>query len=351
MRAAVYAAGAPQNVVVTSRPVPGFKPERRHANHVLCRVVAAGVNPVDAKSVVADKLPESCVGLARRAVSGRTVGFDFSGEVVSAGTHATNLFRPGDAVFGCMPPLQGTFCEYVVAPVSQVTRKPTGLSHAEAAALPIPIVTCIQAMRGHKAVRGSVLVIGASGGVGSIAVQVAKAYGNSVTAVCSERNAKLVTSLGANHVIAYDTCDTVAAIRSLAPFDLVLDTVTSHESRDTKDAYMEQLTAPPSVLRDPSNHAYVTIGGPTSYWVRTLTKRWFGLNLFAASHDHHWIRFPGCASDLSEAARLIAEAGVRPVLAESVPLTDAGVRSAFAAMHGRRAVGKWVVEVARPMGG
>ena len=351
MRAAVYAPHAPQNVVVALEKLkPAFEPERRHRKHVFCRVLAAGVNPVDAKAVVADKLPESCVGLARRAVAGRTVGFDFSGVVVGVGAAAAAQFAPGDAVYGCMPPLQGTFCDFVVAPMSQIAHKPTSISRVEAAALPIPIVTTVQAMRAHgcadASVRQNVLVIGASGGVGIVATQVAKAYGNDCVAVCSAKNAELVQSLGADRVVKYDTDpDTIATIKSLGPYDFVFDTVSSHDARDNAARYKDRLTASPSVLRDAKSHAYVTIGGPTSYWVRALAKRWLGWNLFSPGHDHHWIRFPGCADDLAEARRLVDEASVRPRVAEAVPLTDDGVQRAFAAMHARRAVGKFVVDV------
>ncbi|XRB21610.1 reticulon-4-interacting protein 1 [Pseudoscourfieldia marina] len=356
MRAAVYSIAAPQNVtVVESTRVLYPAVSRRSEGHLLCRVVAAGVNPVDAKCVIADKLPARCVSLARRGVEGCVVGFDFSGVVVEAA--GTSTYKVGDEVYGCMPPFKGTYCEYVRAPVSQVSNKPSSISHEEAAALPIPIVTTIQAYRAHGCTEAGkrILILGASGGVGTIATQVAKAYGCEVTAVCSARNADFVTSLGADHVIRYDDPqeDAVKVLRDGASneagrFDMVFDTVSSHEGRDNDRLYMHRLTAKPSVLRESAKHAYVTIGGPTSYWVRSITKRFLGVNLFSSAHDHHWIRFPGCASDLKEAARLVDTKSVRPHVAEVVPFTSEGVQHAFAQMHSRRQRGKVVVKVADP---
>ena len=206
MRAAVYDHAAPEGVKVVQRAAPSSPPPRGNGNEVLVRVRACGVNPVDAKEVVGDKLPGFLRPIARRLVTnGKTCGFDLSGVVESAPAGST--FRPGDEVFGAVPPLRGSFCELARVPSNQLCRKPSALTHAEAAALVLPGLTVVQLLSQHGFEPGQrVLVIGASGGVGHVAVKVLRAFGaGSVTGICGERNVAFVRSLGADDVVAYDS--------------------------------------------------------------------------------------------------------------------------------------------------
>jgi len=156
---------------VTSRKPPG-----RSSDALLVRVVACGINPVDAKFVVADKLPERFRWLARRAVNGCVAGFDLSGVVEHAPEGSG--FKRGDEVFGAVPPFRGSFAELVSVPLDQVALKPSSLTHAQAAALVLPGITVCQALAQHGFRPGqSVLVVGGSGGVGHLAIQIAKAQG------------------------------------------------------------------------------------------------------------------------------------------------------------------------------
>ena len=151
------------------------------------------MNPVDAKFVVADKLPESWRGAARWLVDGRVAGFDLSGVVERA--YPGRGFEVGEEVFGAVPPLRGSFADLVAVPPSVAARHETAsLTHAEAAALVLPGLTVVQALRQHGVTKPGprVLVIGASGGVGHLAVQVASARGAQlVVGVCSGRNVDL----------------------------------------------------------------------------------------------------------------------------------------------------------------
>jgi NADPH:quinone reductase-like Zn-dependent oxidoreductase len=106
MQAIVYSEADPEGIRLKSKP----RPSTNSSSHLLCKIFYAGVNPVDVKFLVGDKLPKFCLGFGRWAVEGRTVGFDFSGTVVRAAP-GDNRFKPGDAVYGTAPPGVGTFCE------------------------------------------------------------------------------------------------------------------------------------------------------------------------------------------------------------------------------------------------
>lgn len=164
----MYDSRAPEGVRVEERAAP-----RRKAGSVLVRVVAAGLNPVDAKRQVGDKLPEALDCVSRAVVAGRCVGFDFAGVVHQAPAGAG--LSPGDAVFGSVPPLTGSCATFVSAPLHQVARKPESLSFREAATLVLPGLTAVQAFEQHSLQAGQrLLVVGATGGVGHLAVQIGK---------------------------------------------------------------------------------------------------------------------------------------------------------------------------------
>ena len=170
---------------------------------VLVRVRAASVNRADWYALTGTPyVARPQTGL--RKPKQRVLGVDFAGTVEAVGKDVTDL-RPGDEVFGAR---SGAFAEYVSARVG-VARKPANLTFEEAAAVPVAGLTALQGLRdkgrvqpGHK-----VLVNGASGGVGTFAVQIAKALGAEVTAVCSTRNVDIVRSIGADHVVDYTRDD------------------------------------------------------------------------------------------------------------------------------------------------
>jgi NADPH:quinone reductase-like Zn-dependent oxidoreductase len=138
------------------------------------------------------------------------LGVDFAGQV-EVTSSKVGQFKPGDEVFGYMPTAsgRGTFAEYVCAKENLVAYKPTNLTYAQAAAVPLSAMTALQALRDNGNIQPGqkVLINGASGGVGTFAVQIAKAFGAEVTAVCSTRNLEMVRSIGADHVIDYKVED------------------------------------------------------------------------------------------------------------------------------------------------
>ncbi|MFF3017856.1 NAD(P)-dependent alcohol dehydrogenase [Streptomyces sp. NPDC057939] len=199
------------------------------ADHeVLVRVHAASVNARDWHLMRGDPYVARLVlGLGRPKVGIR--GTDFAGRVVAAGRDVTR-WRPGDEVFG---EADGAFAEYVAASEDVVELKPAGLGFEEAAALPLAGNTALMGLRdrGRVGPGQRVLVNGASGGVGTFAVQIARALGAEVTGVCSTRNAELVRSLGADHVIDYAREDFALG----GPrYDLVLDLVGNRSLADCR---------------------------------------------------------------------------------------------------------------------
>ncbi|MHB9863839.1 NAD(P)-dependent alcohol dehydrogenase [Streptomyces sp. YIM S03343] len=189
---------------------------------VLVRVRAASLNAYDWHLMRGDPyLARLSLGL--RAPRARIRGRDLAGVVEAVGGGVTD-FRPGDEVFG---EADGAFAEYVCAPADAVEHRPRELTFEQAATLPLAGNTALRALRDAGQLRAGqhVLVNGASGGVGGFAVQIAKALGAEVTGVCSTRNADMVRSLGADHVVDYTRDDFT---RGGQRYDVVLDLAANH---------------------------------------------------------------------------------------------------------------------------
>jgi NADPH:quinone reductase-like Zn-dependent oxidoreductase len=192
-------------------PVPG--PE-----DVLLRVHAAGCGP-DVWHLMTGKPYMARLAIGLREPKLKVLGWDVAGTVEAVGANVT-AFRPGDEVMGHA---KGSFAELVIAKADELVPKPSGLSFEQAAALPVSGVTALRAIdaEGHVQAGQTVMVIGAAGGVGSLAVQIAKARGATVTAVSSGSKADLVRSLGADDVIDYTREDFTDGSRR---WDVIIDT-------------------------------------------------------------------------------------------------------------------------------
>lgn len=180
------------------RPVPAD-------DDLLIRVRAASVGAWDWHDMRGEPYVMRVGGRSLRTPKQRIRGLDMAGEVVAVGTGVTR-FQPGDAVYG---ECGETFAEYTLAEEDDLARAPSGLSFAEAASVPIAGATALLGLRDQAGVQAgdSVLIVGAAGGVGSFAVQIAATMGAEVTAVCNQESIELVRSLGADHVIDYTTED------------------------------------------------------------------------------------------------------------------------------------------------
>jgi NADPH:quinone reductase-like Zn-dependent oxidoreductase len=192
---------------------------------VLIRVRATSVNTPDWATVAG--VPSILrLGSGLRRPRRPVRGSDIAGVVEAVGRQVTDL-TPGDEVFGTTKARAGAFAQYAVAPATQLARKPAQLTFTDAAASVMSGLTALVAMRDVAQVSAGkrVLINGASGGVGTMAVQIAKALGAEVTGVCGTRNIELVRSLGADHLIDYAEDDFTQSSRR---FDVILDNVLNH---------------------------------------------------------------------------------------------------------------------------
>ena len=225
--ATVKGYGSTAKVVVKdkSRPAPG-------KNDVLVEVHCSSVNPKDWKlnKRITALIPD--VGIRPFII-----GDDLSGVVVEKGSEVTE-FDVGDEVYGMDMRLRTSACaDYASIATSRIARKPANISHCEAGVAPLAALTALQAFKVADLERGQrILIIGASGGVGTYAVQIAKALGAEVTAVCSYRNIDLVKSLGADHLIDYTKNDFT---NNEDRFDVIFD-ATSYESAKSCASLMQQ---------------------------------------------------------------------------------------------------------------
>lgn len=199
---------------------------------VLVRVRAASINARDWHMMRGDPYLARLTMMGARRPRTRIRGTDFAGTVEAVGA-GVDRFQPGDEVFGDLGDAHGAFASLVCAPAETIEFKPAGISFAEAAALPLAGSTALMGLRdvGRARPGARVLINGASGGVGTYAVQIAKALGAHVTAVCSTRNVELVRSLGADEVVDYKVEDFATAV---TPYDVVFDLVGNRSLRDLR---------------------------------------------------------------------------------------------------------------------
>jgi len=195
MKAIVYTEYGPPDVLhleEVAKPVPA-------ENQALVKIYAASVNTLDL--TMTGPLMARVVTGALRKPKDQRIGVDLAGEVEAVGSALTQ-FKPGDEVFGRGT---GAFAEYACVPEDALVLKPANATFEAAAAVPVAALTALQGLRDHGHIQSGqkVLINGASGGVGTFAVQIAKSFGAEVTAVCSSRNVDMVRSIGADRVVDY----------------------------------------------------------------------------------------------------------------------------------------------------
>jgi NADPH:quinone reductase-like Zn-dependent oxidoreductase len=231
MKAIVYCDYGVANLKLqdVEKPVP-------NDDQVLVKVRAASVNPYDWHFVEGTPKIMRIMGVGLRKPRDTRLGVDFAGTVEDVGKNVTQ-FKPGDEVFGGRT---GAFAEYVCPRTDRaIALKPANITFEEAASVNIAGITALQAIRDKGKVQSGqkVLINGASGGVGTFAVQIAKTFGANVTGVCSTRNVDLVRSLGADQVIDYTKEDFTKGEQR---YDVILDNVTNHSLLECKRALTPQ---------------------------------------------------------------------------------------------------------------
>jgi NADPH:quinone reductase-like Zn-dependent oxidoreductase len=294
-------------------------------DEVLVRVIATSVNPADWYAMAGFPY------VARPQMGLRTprarLGLDVAGEVVAVGERVTR-FKAGDEVFGAG---SGTLAEYAAVPEDALVAKPANLSFEQAAAVPVAGLTALQGLRDKGGIRPGrrVLINGASGGVGTFAVQVAKAFGADVTGVCSPRNVDLVASLGADQVIDYTRQDFTRTGRR---YDLLLDVAGSRPWSACR-----RVLDPGATL--------VLVGAPKGSRLLGPLDHILGVAL-ASLRAGQTVRFfisTARTADLAALGELLAAGTVTPVVERSYALRDAA--EALRYLGQGHAKGKLVVTV------
>ena len=278
-------------------------------NAVLVRVQAASVNPAD-WHFVRGKPYIARLQLGLRKPKDTVLGCDFAGQVEAVGKNVS-AFQPGDEVFASsFAHGHGALSEYVLISEELLAMNPANLSFEHAAAVPLAALTALQGLRDHGRIapRHKVLIIGASGGVGTFAVQVAKAFGAEVTGVCSTRNVDLVRSLGADNVLDYTQADFT---QSGQRYDLIFQLAGTRSPSDCRRA----LTANGTLL--------LASGESDGHWIGPVARiiRALLLSPFVSQKMASFTVKPN-SKDLQTLKELIEAGKVTPVIDRTYSLTE-----------------------------
>jgi NADPH:quinone reductase-like Zn-dependent oxidoreductase len=294
-------------------------------DQVLIKVRAAAANPLDWHYMRGTPyIMRPGAGMRKPKVI--RLGVDVAGQIEAVGRNVTQ-FKPGDEVFGVK---RGAFAEYVTAREDQLVLKPANITFEQAAAVPVAAVTALQGLRDAGKIQPGqkVLINGASGGVGTFAVQIAKSFGAHVTGVCSTRNVEMVRSLGADQVIDYAKEDFTQGEQR---YDLILDMVGNHS-----------LSAFRRVLKPKGK--YIIVGGPKGRWIAPVDRvvkarvlSWF------VSQDMRMMLADVNKEDLTILGELMEAGKVTPVIDRRYSLSE--VPEAIAYLETGRARGKVIITV------
>ncbi len=304
-----------------AKPVP-------NDDQVLVKVRAASVNPYDWHFIEGTPKIVHLLGVGLRKPKDTRVGVDFAGTVESVGKNVTQ-FKPGDDVFGGRG---GAFAEYVCPrAVRAVAIKPPNITFEQAASVNIAGITALQALRDKgKVLPGQkVLINGASGGVGTFAVQIAKSFGADVTGVCSTRNVDMVRALGADHVIDYTKEDFA---KGAERYDVILDNVPNHSLSECRH-----------VLNPKGKYVMIGGGGPNdSRWIGPFGRviKTMVLSPFV-SQEMGMMMADANHKDLTVLADMMQSGKVKPVIDRTYKLSE--VPAAIAYLEEGHARGKVVI--------
>jgi NADPH:quinone reductase-like Zn-dependent oxidoreductase len=302
-------------------PTPG-------EDEVLVRVHASSVNFGDRALVKGQPFLIRLMGYGLLTPKNRIVGTDIAGRVEAVGGNVRQ-FRAGDAVYADVGECGfGAYAEYVAVPEQALTVKPANVTFEEAAAVPQASVVALQGLRDKGGIQSGqkVLINGASGGVGTFAVQIAKSFGTEVTGVCSGRNLDLVRSIGADEVIDYAQKDFT---QNGERYDLIFDIVANRSVSD----YTRALK--------PGGSYVACAFNPTALFLGPLISRREGKNVSALSHKPK-------VEDLAFMTELLEAGQVKPVINRCYPLRE--LPEAMRYLEDGRAHGKVVITVAQDGG-
>jgi NADPH:quinone reductase-like Zn-dependent oxidoreductase len=319
MKAAVFSRYGPPHVVLiedVEKPLP-------KDDEVLIKVRAASVNPLDWHSMRGSPYIARMMGGLRKPKDPR-LGVDVAGQIEAVGKNA-GRFKPGDDVFGLC---KGAFAEYACASESALAAKSEHVTFKQAAAVPVAALTALQGLRDKGRIQPGqkVLINGASGGVGTFAVQIAKWFGADVTGVCSSRNVDLVRTLGADRVVDYTQEDCTQSLRG---YHLFLDCVGNHSLSACR-----RILSPKGRL--------VVISGPDGRWLGPVARLLKALVLSRfISQDLVPFIAKSSKEDLTLIQELMQAGKVTPVIDRCFPLSE--VPAAVRHLEAGHARGKVVI--------
>ena len=322
MKAITYTEYGPPEILQfteVAKPIP-------KDDEVLIRIRAASVNPLDWHFMRgAPYLVRIQTGLRKPKTT--RLGVDVAGQVEAVGKNVTR-FHPGDEVFGAC---RGAFAEYACASESSLVRKPVNVTFEQAAAVPVAAFTALQGLRDKGQIQPGqrVLINGASGGVGTFAVQIAKLFGAEVTGVCSTRNVDMVRSIGADHVVDYTQEDFT---KTGQRYDLIFDSAGNHTLSDTRRALTPKGTL--VLVGGPDNGRWL---GPLTGLLKVVVSSWFVRQKLLPFLAHL------NKDDLIVMQEFLAAGKVTPVIDRSYPLSD--VSEAIRYLEKGHARGKVVITV------
>ena len=325
MKAIVYSDYGLSNLKLENieKPVP-------NDDQILVKVRAASINPYDWHFVEGTPYIMRMMGVGLRKPKDIQLGVDFAGTVEAVGKNVTQ-FKPGDEVFGGRG---GAFAEYVCRRAEgAVALKPVNLTFEQAASVNIAGITALQALRDKGKVQPGqkVLINGASGGVGTFAVQIAKTFGADVTGVCSTRNVDLVRSLGADHVIDYTKEDFA---KGTERYDVILDNVPNHSLSECR-----------RILTPNGKYVMIGGGGPNdSRWVGPFGRviKTMVLSPFT-SQKMGMMMADANGKDLTILADMMQSGKLKPVIDRTYKLNE--VPAAIAYLEEGHARGKVIITV------
>jgi len=305
------------------KPVP-------NDDQILVKVRAASVNPYDWHFIEGTPKIIRLMGVGLRKPKDTRVGVDFAGTVEAVGKNVTQ-FKPGDDVFGGKG---GAFAEYVCRRAEgAVALKPANITFEQAASVNIAGITALQGLRDKGKVQPGqkILINGASGGVGTFAVQIAKSYGAEVTGVCSTRNLDLVRSLGADHVIDYTKEDFA---KSEQRYDVILDNVPNHSLSECR-----------RILTPKGKYVMIGGGGPNEgRWIGPFGRVIHTLLLSPfISQQMGMMMADANHKDLTILADMMQAGTVKPIIDRTYPLSQ--IADAIRYLEQGHARGKVVITV------
>jgi NADPH:quinone reductase-like Zn-dependent oxidoreductase len=297
------------------------------ANEVLLKVRAAGMDRGTWHVMTGQPYLMRVMGFGFRGPKNPVAGLDVAGTVVAVGADVTR-FQVGDEVFGIS---RGSFAEYAAAREDKLAHKPAGLSFEQAAVVPVSALTAIQGLRDAGRIKAGqrVLIIGASGGVGTYAVQLAKAFGAEVTGVCGTAKVDLVRSIGADQVVDYTQDDFADGVTR---YDLILDI-----GGNSRLSRLRRALTPTGTLAIVGGEEGGKLIGGFDRQIRALV-----LSLFVrqrltmvASKEHY--------ADLEPLSQLIEAGKVTPIIGQTYPLAE--VPNAMRQLESGHARGKTAITI------